>query len=310
MLRWLLLLAKVVLSGALVWYAFSLIDARSAMDYLSKVPLTVILLALVILSSEFIFAALRLRVLLSVLGAPCSTGKAADVVLIGAFFSQTLISFIGGDAMRIWRMAQINVPFGLATKGILFDRVAGFAGLIIISLLGLPWLFETVPQPAIRLGIGIALAVGVTGILGLFLTGLIPVALKRWKVFRWTSELSGVAFSILKNKSTLLLLVVLSVTIHMLNVFVLYLISLSLDMNIGFFSMLVLIPPVLLVSMLPISVAGWGVREGAMVAALNLVGAAPHQSLALSICFGLCVAAISLPGGALWFIGRNRPHAS
>jgi len=77
-------------------------------------------------------------------------------------------------------------------------------------------------------------------------------------------------------------------------------------MEVSFTSMMVLVPPVLLISMLPISVAGWGVREGAMVVALNLVGAPAHQSLALSICFGLCLVAISLPGGVLWFISRRQ----
>lgn len=306
MWRWIALLTKAALSGALIWYAFSLIDVSSAMIYLQKISPAVILPALLILFSEFIFAAFRLKILLNVLGTYCSTGKAADVVMVGAFFSQTPISFVGGDAVRIWRIAQTSTSIGLAAKGILFDRIAGFSGLMIISALSLPWLFETVTQPAMRLGIIATLTAGISAIFGLFLTRFVPQSLRRWEFFLWISELSDVASTIWKSKPTLLSMILLSVVIHMLNIFVLYIISQSLGMNIGFHSMLVLIPPVLLISMLPISVAGWGVREGAMVAALNLVGAPAHQSLALSICFGLCLVAISLPGGALWFIGRKR----
>ena len=306
MSRLLILLIKLLLSVALIWYAFSKVDVGAAMTYLGGIPSTVIVVALVVLFSEFFIAALRLRILLHLLGAGCSLNKAIDVVMIGAFFSQTLISFVGGDAMRVWRMVQAKTPVGLAAKGILFDRVAGFIGLMLITVFSLPWLFETVSQSAMRIGLVVALLAGFGGVFGLFLTGLIPTALRRWRAFRWASELSGVAFAILKSKSGLLAIVALSVTIHMLNIVALYLISRGLKMEVSFISMLVLIPPVLLISMLPISVAGWGVREGAMVVALNLVGVPAHQSLALSICFGLCLVAISLPGGVLWFISRRQ----
>ena len=306
MSRLLLLLIKLFLSVALIWYAFSQVDVGAAMTYLGGIPSTVIIVALVVLFSEFFIAALRLRILLHLLGARCSVIKALDVVMIGSFFSQTLISFVGGDAMRIWRIVQANIPVGLAAKGILFDRVAGFVGLMLITVFSLPWLFETVSQPAMRFGLVVALVAGFGSVFGLFLTELIPIALRRWRAFRWASELSAVAFAILRSKSGLLAIVALSVAIHMLNIVALYLISRGLEMEVSFISMLVLIPPVLLISMLPISVAGWGVREGAMVVALNLVGAPAHQSLALSICFGLCLVAISLPGGVLWFISRRQ----
>lgn len=301
-----ILVTKILLSVALIWYAFSQVDVSAAMTYLGKVPSTVIFVAFFILFSEFIIAALRLRILLRLLGTCCSVTKAMDVVMIGAFFSQTLISFVGGDAMRIWRMVQSKTPLGLAAKGVLFDRAAGFAGLIVVIVACLPWLLELVPQPSMRMGLVAAILMGVVGIAALFLTGFMPKALLRWKTFQWTSELSGVAFAILRDRKGLLSLTVLSITIHLLNIVVLYVMARGLGMAISFLSLLVLVPPVLLVSMLPVSVAGWGVREGAMVFALNLVGSPPYQSLALSICFGLSVLAVSLPGGVLWFITRKR----
>lgn len=303
--RYILLLIKIALSVGLVWYVFSKIDISDAWLYLRNMSVYVIFAVLALLFIQLVVAALRLRELLALLGARCGVIKVLDVVMIGSFFSQTLISFVGGDAMRIWRIVQANTPVGLAAKGILFDRVAGFVGLMLITVFSLPWLFETVSQPAMRFGLVVTLLVGLGGVFGLFLTELIPTALRRWRAFRWASELSGVAFAILRSKSGLLAIVVLSVAIQLLNIFALYLISRGLEMEVSFISMMVLVPPVLLISMLPISVAGWGVREGAMVVALSLVGASAHQSLALSVCFGLCLAGISLPGGVLWFVSRG-----
>ena len=61
----------------------------------------------------------------------------------------------------------------------------------------------------------------------------------------------------------------------------------------------------MLISTLPISLAGWGVREGAMVAALTFVGVETSEALALSILFGLTLLVVSLLGAIFWLIKRR-----
>lgn len=300
------LLVKIVLSAGLIWYALGNVDVGAAMAHLRGIPPAAVAGALVLLFLGFIVAALRLRILLGLLGAGCTPVAAVEIVLIGAFFGQVLVSFVGGDAMRVWRMVQAKTPLGLAAKGVLFDRVAGFSGLIAIILFSLPQLMEVISNPRLRAGLIAALLAAIAGILALFFTRLMPPVLRRWKVFHWIAELSRVAFALLRSRSGLLLLVALSVGIHLLNVLAIYLISRGLGMEVGIMTMVLLFPPVLLLSLLPISVAGWGVRESAMVVALNLVGVPAYQSIALSICFGLCVLASSLPGGVLWFVTRRK----
>jgi len=69
---------------------------------------------------------------------------------------------------------------------------------------------------------------------------------------------------------------------------------------------LALVPVVLLLSTLPISVAGWGVRENVMVVALAFAGAEASQALALSILFGLALLTLSLVGAVIWLVqGRS-----
>ena len=69
---------------------------------------------------------------------------------------------------------------------------------------------------------------------------------------------------------------------------------------------LLLVPPIILFTMVPISLAGWGVREGAMVVGFGLVGVPAADALALSVTFGLVNAVTGLPGGLLWLIGERR----
>jgi hypothetical protein len=60
--------------------------------------------------------------------------------------------------------------------------------------------------------------------------------------------------------------------------------------------------PTLLAMAIPISIAGWGVREGTMVIALGQVGVLPADALALSVAFGLINMLAGILGGLLWLI--------
>ena len=68
-----------------------------------------------------------------------------------------------------------------------------------------------------------------------------------------------------------------------------------------------LFPAVLLVTAIPISFAGWGLREGAMVALFAFAGLGADTALALSLAFGVAYLAASLPGCALWLAWRHTP---
>ena len=67
-----------------------------------------------------------------------------------------------------------------------------------------------------------------------------------------------------------------------------------------------LFPPVLLVITIPVSIAGWGVREGAMVAALGLIGVPVEGAVVLSIMYGLLGLLPAIPGGLFWLVNPDK----
>jgi glycosyltransferase 2 family protein len=68
----------------------------------------------------------------------------------------------------------------------------------------------------------------------------------------------------------------------------------------------VLAPAIMEIASLPISLAGWGVREGAAVVAFGALGLPAEQALGASLAFGLLLAAVSMIGGVLWLRRRGR----
>ncbi|MCI5209923.1 MAG: hypothetical protein D3910_14265 [Candidatus Electrothrix sp. ATG2] len=88
----------------------------------------------------------------------------------------------------------------------------------------------------------------------------------------------------------------LSILIHLFSMGTFFLLGQGVGLTFPIQIYLVLVPPVILLTLLPISLAGWGVREGAMVAFFLLIGAEKSQVLTFSLLYGLVAVIASLPG--------------
>ncbi len=73
-----------------------------------------------------------------------------------------------------------------------------------------------------------------------------------------------------------------------------------------FFVYLVLVPPALLLTVLPVSLAGWGVREGALVGLFVLIGAPRATVLTCSLLYGFNNLVASLPGLVVYLRQRGK----
>ena len=65
-------------------------------------------------------------------------------------------------------------------------------------------------------------------------------------------------------------------------------------------------PIVLIVQVAPVSIAGWGTREGAMVLVLGLIGVDFDKALGASVLLGLSFLLSGIPGGVIWLLGARR----
>ena len=68
-------------------------------------------------------------------------------------------------------------------------------------------------------------------------------------------------------------------------------------------------PPVLLIATVPVSIAGWGVRESSMIVAFAYAGLVQSDGLTLSILFGAASFIVGVVGGIIWIVSglRLRP---
>ena len=76
--------------------------------------------------------------------------------------------------------------------------------------------------------------------------------------------------------------------------------------SVDFAQALFLFLPVILIATIPISIAGWGVRESAMILAFSYAGLAESDGLIISILYGVAILGVGAIGGIVWIASGYR----
>jgi uncharacterized membrane protein YbhN (UPF0104 family) len=99
--------------------------------------------------------------------------------------------------------------------------------------------------------------------------------------------------------------IALSLMVHFLSLMAIFLVGRSVEMPFDLLTFLIIVPPVLLLTLIPLSLAGWGIREGAMIGLFTMIGADKVNVLAMSILYGIVLVVASLPGLQVYLKGKH-----
>jgi len=303
--RWWPFFLKLAVSTLLIGFLVVTHDLSEALSRLRAVDRFWFLANLLLLGGGILLAALRWRMVLDGIGVALSFAGVLRIVFVGLFFNQVLPSSIGGDAVRAWQIHRLVASAGVALQSVLLDRLAGLGGLVLLVVAGLPMLFRMTADGAAQFAMmGLAFA-AILGLALILTADRLPLAFLGERLHRGLMGIAREGRALLLAFRRAPSVLGLSCGIHVFSALSVFCLAQGLGIALGLFESLVLVPPVILLMVLPISLAGWGVREGAMIAALGFVGVASADALLLSIAFGLSVLLTNLPGGALWFLTRN-----
>ncbi len=298
---------KLAISVALLYVAVHFVNFSVLRERLYRLDYTWIAAALTVLGLQLALVSLRWRRIAEFGGGNLNAGRAVLYTLIGSFFSQVLPSTVGGDAARIWLMARDAGAWKNAVFSVLIDRIVGLIWLAVLVLICLPWSLVFIANPIGRTAlilIGVAGAVAPMGLLVLSL--LSGTSFARLKAIRHLADIAKTAWQVLTSPRTGPAVAVISIAVHLMTVVVLWLCARAIGSSFTFVNSLLLIPPVILISAIPVSIAGWGVRESAMIAAFTYAGLPESDGLLVSILFGASSFVIGAAGGIAWIFSANR----
>ena len=302
---------KVATTACVFAYVASHVELAGIARVLANLSAPLLISIVVLLLTQHLLIAVRLRMMARTLAVDLRFGPALDSQLVGAFFSQSFLTFVAGDGMRAWMLRRSEVPLREAAGAVFLDRVAGFASLLLLVVLSLPSLLELAPS---RQGLGVAAAAGVLVLLGLsglavlwgIADGRAPARLVERLALGWVRERATRVRALLSEWQSGSAIVLLGMGVQITNIVAIFAIARAIGLDVELFECATLVPSVILVSMLPISVGGWGVREGAMIIGLGLIGIGSDPAVAVSVLFGAGLAIAALPGAAVWLRQRGR----
>ncbi len=260
---------------------------------------------------QLLLLAPRWRRIAAACGAELPLGRAFQLSLIAMFFNQVLPSTVGGDAMRIWLFARDGQGWTRATYSVLLDRFIGVLALAILVVACLPWSLVLIENP---IGRATLLVIGL-GSIGAA-AGFIALGYLKWSFLqriaplRHLHRMSVIARQLLFRAGNVSTVIGLSLMIHLLTAAIAWCVAQSVEASFGFFHALALMPPVLLIATLPISVAGWGVREKSLVLAFAYAGLSESNGFLVSVLLGVIMIVVGLVGGAVWLVSTDRSKPS
>ena len=219
-----------------------------------------------------------------------------------SFFNQGLPTSIGGDALKVLDVAGQGFRKRDALYGIMLDRITGLAALMWLNLAAYLLDPDLLPDPIYHLTLLLVIGSLAGFVVVSYLKHLSWLeAYPQLRVVRTLSERLHQAF--LNNR---LLLIGSSLLIPILAMLSVFMTGSALGLRYDLATYFIIVPPAILLTIIPVSLAGWGIREGTLVALFSLIGADKATILTMSILYGLMQIIVSLPGFIIYLGGRKK----
>lgn len=245
----------------------------------------------VLILPQTVLSAVRWRLVAARLGVVIATPAAISEYYIAIFLNQVLPGGVAGDITRVTRHGSalrkdtVGRGYGVAAKAVVYERTAGQIAMVALSIPGLAlWRTEA------------AWIAG--GVLAFLLAFAVLVPAKGW-IGRQIGDFRTAVLA----KNAIIGQALLSGLIAGSYVLVFWCCVRALGISFSAETALAVLPPALLAMAIPITPAGWGLREAAAVGMWVAAGMAAGDAAAASILYGLVNLAGALPGAAFLAIG-------
>ena len=285
---------RIVVTLAILFLIFRNIEFQSVKTIITQADVKLLLLAIVFQLLSTLLAGFRWGKVMSKLDFAKDRRFYIKSYFKGSFFNQGLPTSIGGDAIRVLDVAKNGHRKRDAFIGVFIDRILGLAGLLVLNLAANYFLPELLPHNLFIM-INLIVLAGLVGFISFIYIHKIK-ALDKGRLLSYVLRISERLNKILHDLPSISFHLSIGILIHLFSIINIYLIGQSVGLEYDLLTMAVIVPPVILLTLIPVSLAGWGIREGAMIGLFSLIGATTANVLSMSILYGIILIIASLPG--------------
>jgi glycosyltransferase 2 family protein len=307
-----LTIVKIGLTLGLFALALRSIDVSDVILHIKRLPALTILTVAALFVVQMLVAAIRMSAITGVIAHTVPLATTVRINWIGAFFSQALITFVSGDVVRAMILTRrCAIPMRNSARSVALDRLIGLLSSLLIVSLTAPWAIQLTGDETMRHSIVVMAVVGVLLIVAFAFVGYIAwhpalaqaarTKIKEYRIIYAVLDTLSVIRHLFTGWRHMPKILLTSLMIQIINVTVIFYLINGMGAEVSMWQCLLIVPTVMLISLLPFSIAGWGLRESAMATGFSLIHAPAAAALAASVMFGIFTLLLALPGGVMWW---------
>jgi uncharacterized membrane protein YbhN (UPF0104 family) len=265
--------------------------------------------SLAVYTLAVVLSTVRWAQVLQALDIPSEMPPLLSHTLAGMFVSNFLPSTVGGDVLRVTRLSAANGQRQTSVASVVVERLTGFLVLpfiTLVALIGNPTLLHL--GRASRLSLTLALGT-LAALVAIVLLVSSPNVGERFAGRSWLGFVAAVHLGLgrLRRDPTSAIAVFVSALAYQLTMVAgAWMAGHAMGLQVGWSAMMAFIPIVAIAQVLPFSVSGLGLREGALVLLLVPLGVSSGQAVAFGLLLYGINMAVSLLGAPAFAVG-SRP---
>ena len=306
---------KVVVSLGLILYLVYKVDLAAVGAAIRSANYAYLFLALILYAGAVTSGGLKWYVLLRAQGIRIPFLSLLAYTFEGVFFNNFLPANVGGDVMRGYGLARHTDQAAEAAVSVVVDRLVGLIAFMSAAFVSALVVVFFAGQRQL-MGIAAISALGMAALVGLFavfLSRRSRALLERLFQNRWLARLAPLyrrlsdALTAYRFKfGRLALAFFISWLTLILSNFSNYVVAEALGGGISLLHIFLFNPLIAFVLLIPISVGGLGLNQGAFVFFYGLVGVPKNVAFPVSMMMQIIIYITSLPGGLLWWRNKRR----
>jgi glycosyltransferase 2 family protein len=305
----------VLFRSGLIAYLLTRVDVANVGAAVRAANYAYLAVALLLYAGAVASGGLKWYIILRAQGIDIPFTALLAYTLEGVFFNNFLPANVGGDVMRGYGLARHTDRAAEAAVSVVVDRVVGLiafmtaafiSAVVVVFFTGQRQLMGTV----LASGLGMAALAGLfAAVLSRRVRALVePLFKNRWLArlqptyHRLSDALSAYRFKF----GRLVLAFGVSLGTLILSNFANYLVAEALGGGVSLLHIFLFNPLIAFVLLIPVSVGGLGLNQGAFVFFYGLVGVDKQIALPISLVMQIIIYITSLPGGFLWWRSRRQ----
>jgi len=293
-------LIRIGISAGLLIWLFSRFDLKGVLTYFENLQISIWVVACLMSLVAQVLSSMRWWILSNTFSFPGRWSTYLGFYFVGMFFNLFLPTGIGGDLFKIHFLSREKGRRFLAAFTVVGDRLFGLITMLFMGAAAVKIWPDLLPEP-FRDFLYISALIILAALLGLpffqrVIKGILP---------GFSRHLEGLLI-LWQRPQRLFAVLGLSFCLQALGIGAIALLGAGIGIKLPLSFYFASLPLVFIITLIPISFNGIGVREGAFIYFFGLKGVEAEPALGLGLLFFSVQVALSLLGGVAYAAGLHR----